>query len=80
MECGTQWHCMDHDWLFIWIVVENHHLQQAAGHVRTDHKIPTVAVDDSYGMADGVQHVSVADAVLSCAFRDLHLDKVALSA
>jgi hypothetical protein len=30
-------------------------------------------------MTNGVQHVFVADAVLSCALRDLHFDKVALS-
>jgi hypothetical protein len=63
-----------------WVVVEDYHLQQATGPVRADDEIPAVARDDANGMSDGVLHVFVADAVLSCAVRDLHLDKVALSA
>ena len=70
---------MDHDRLLVRVVVENHHHQQATGPVCSDDEISAVAWDDSCGMADGVQHVFVADAVLSGAVRDLHLDKVALS-
>ena len=66
--------------LFVWVVVEDHHLQQVAGRVCADYEIPAFAGDDSYRIANGVQHVFVADAVLACAVRDLHLDKVALSA
>jgi hypothetical protein len=71
---------VNHDRLIVWVVVEDHHLQQAAGRVCPDDEIPALAGDDSYGIANGVQHVFVADAVLACAVRDLHLDKVALSA
>jgi hypothetical protein len=70
---------VNHDGLFVWFVVEDHHLQQAAGRVCADYEIPALAGEDSYGIANGVQHVFVADAVLVCAVRDLHLDKVALS-
>jgi hypothetical protein len=71
---------VDHDRLFVRVVVEDHHLQQATGPVCSDDEISAVAWDDSCGMANGVQHVFIADAVLSSAVRDLHLDKVALSA
>jgi hypothetical protein len=80
MKFGAQWHCVDHDRLFVRVVVEDHHLQQAAGPVCADDEISALTGDDPCGMANGVQHVFVADAVLSCAVRDLHLDKVALSA
>jgi len=63
----------------VWVVVEDHHLQQTAGPVRADDEVPPVSRDDSYGMSDGVPNVFVADAVLSRAVRDLHLDKVASS-
>ena len=71
---------MDHDRLLIWVVIEDHHLQQATGPVRADEKIPAFAGNHSYGMTNSVKHVFVADAVLSCAVRDFRLDKVALSA
>lgn len=71
---------MDHDRLFVGFIVEDHDLQEAARAVRSDDEIPTVTRDYSYGMANGVQHVSVADTVPSGAVRDLNLDKVPLSA
>jgi hypothetical protein len=71
---------VDHDRLLIWVVIEDHHLQQATGPVRADEKIPAFAGNHSYGMTNSVKHVFVADAVLSCAVRDFRLDKVALSA
>jgi hypothetical protein len=71
---------MDHDRLLVRVVVEDHHLQQTTGPVRADDKISALAWDDSSGMTNSVQHVFVADPVLACAVRDLHLDKVALSA
>jgi len=71
---------VDHDRLFVRVVVEDDHLQQATGPVCSDDEIPAVAWDDSCRMVNGVQHVFIADAVLSGAVRDLHLDKVALSA
>jgi hypothetical protein len=80
MKFGAQGHCVDHDRLLVRVVVEDHHLQQATGPVCADDEISAVAWDDSCGMVNGVQHVFVADAVLAGAVRDLHLDKVALSA
>jgi hypothetical protein len=71
---------VDHDRFLVRVVVEDHHLEQATGPVCADDEISALAGDDSCGMANGVQHVFVADAVLSCAVRDVHLDKVALSA
>jgi hypothetical protein len=70
---------MDHDRLLVRLVVKDHHLQQTTGPVRADDEISAVTWNDSGGMANSVEHVFVADAVLSCAIRNLHLDKVALS-
>jgi hypothetical protein len=55
---------VDHDRLLVWVVIEDHHLQQATGPVRADDEIPALAGDDSHGMANSVKHVFVADAVL----------------
>jgi hypothetical protein len=79
MELGARWHCVDHDRLLVCVVIEEHHLQPLTGPVCADDQISALARDDSGGMANGVQHVFVADAVLSCAVRDFPLDKVALS-
>ena len=80
MKFGAQWHCMNDDRLVVRVVVKDHYLQQTTGSVRADDEISAVARDDSRGMANSVQHVFIADPVLACAIRDLHLDKVALSA
>ena len=79
MKRGSQGHGVDHNRLLVWVVVEDHDLQQAAGPVRADDEIPPVSRDDSWGMSDGVLNVFVAGAVLVRAVGDLHLDKVALS-
>jgi hypothetical protein len=79
MKFGAQWHRVDHDRLLVRVVIEEHHLQQATGPVCADDEISALTWDDLCGMANGVQHVFVADAVLSRAIRNLHLDKVALS-
>jgi hypothetical protein len=80
MKFGAQWHCVDHDRLLVGVVVKDHYLQQTTGPVRADNEIAAIAWDDSCGMANGVQHVFVANAVLACTVRDVDLDKVALSA
>jgi hypothetical protein len=80
MELGTQGHGVDHDGLFLRVIVEDHDLQEPAGAVRANDKIPPVAWDDSQGVSDGVLHVFVEDAVLASTVGDLHHDKVALSA
>jgi hypothetical protein len=80
MELGSQRHGVDHDRFFIiWVVVENDDLQQAARSVRADHKVSARTRNHSQGMADYVLDVFAADAVLTGAVRDLHIDKVALS-
>jgi hypothetical protein len=79
MEFGSQGHGVDHNRLFLRVVVEDHNLHEPARPVRADDEIPPVARNDSYGMSDGVLHVFVVDAVLARAIGDVHLDKVALS-
>ena len=79
MELGTQCHGVDHDGLLLGVIVEDHELEEPAGSVRANDEIPAVAWHDSYGVADGVLHVFVEDAVLASAIGDLHYDKVALS-
>jgi hypothetical protein len=79
MELGTQCHGVDHDGLLLRVIVEDHDLEESAGSVRANNQIPSIAWDDSYGVADGMLHVFVEDAVLASAIGDLHHDKVALS-
>jgi hypothetical protein len=79
MELGTQDHGVDHDRLLLWVIVEDHNLEEPTRAVRANDEIPPVAGDDSYGVSDGVPHVFVEDAVLASAVGDLHHDKVALS-
>lgn len=43
MELGSKRHRVDHDWLFVWVVIEDDDLQQSAGAIGTDHQIPTFA-------------------------------------
>jgi hypothetical protein len=38
---------VNHDRLFVLVVVEDHHLQQAAGQVCADYEVPAVAGGDS---------------------------------
>jgi hypothetical protein len=40
MELGSQRHCVDHHRRFIWVIVEDHDFEQAAGPVRADHEVP----------------------------------------
>jgi hypothetical protein len=47
MELWAYWHCVNHDRRFVWVVVEDHHLQQAAGRICADYEIPALAGDDS---------------------------------
>jgi hypothetical protein len=47
MKRGSQGHGVDHNRLLVWVVVEDHDLQQAAGPVRADDEIPLVSRDDS---------------------------------
>lgn len=70
---------MDHNRLLLRVVVQDDHLEQSAGTVRTDDKVPPFTGDHSKGMANGMVNVLVADAVPAGAIRDLHLDKGALS-
>ena len=79
MELWAQWHGVNHDRLFIWVIVEDDDLKQATCAVSADHEVSVDARDNSQGMAKCVLHVFVAYAVLARAVRDLHHDKVALS-
>ncbi len=79
MELWAQRHGVNHDRLFIWVIVEDDDLKQSTCAVSADHEVSVDARDDSQGMAKCVLHVFVAYAVLARAVRDLHLDKVALS-
>ncbi len=79
MELGSQRHRMDHDRLFVRVVVEHDDLQQLAGAIRADDEISSFAWYHLQGIAQSVVDVFLADAVLPRAVRDLHADKVALS-
>ena len=69
MELGSQRRWVDHDRLFIWVVIEDDDLQQAPRSVCADHKISARSRDHSQGIANCVLHVFVPDTVLACAVR-----------
>jgi hypothetical protein len=79
MELRAQRHCVDNDRFFVWVIVEDDNLEQSARSVSANDEVSVDARDNAQGMAKCVLHVFVANAVLSRAVRDLHLDKVALS-
>jgi hypothetical protein len=79
MELGSQGHRVDHDGLFVRVIVQNHDLKQPTAAVRTDDQVPPLARDYAEGVADSVIDVFIPDAVLSRAVRNPHVDRVALS-
>lgn len=80
IELGSQRHGVDRDRLAVLVVINDDDLQQPAGAIGTDDEVSAGTGDQSNGKADGMQDVFVEDAVLSRTVRDVHLDKVALSA
>jgi hypothetical protein len=74
MELGSYRHGVDHNRLLVWIVIEDHDLQESPGRVRTDEEIPSFAWYHPDGMAEGVVDVLVRDAVFSGAVCDLHVE------
>ena len=89
MELRSQRHRVDHDRVFIGIVVEDHDLQQSTRSIGADEQVPTLSVDDPDRVTQGVLDVLVVDAMTSSTVSDLHVgtrvpclagyDKVSLS-
>jgi hypothetical protein len=52
MELGSQGHRVDHDGLFVRVIVRDHDLKQPTAAVRTDDQVPPLARDYAEGVAD----------------------------
>ncbi len=72
MKLRAQRHSVDHDRLLLWVVIEDHDLEQSAGSICSNDKISSLAVDNTQRVADDVSDVLVEDAVPSRTVRNLH--------